>query len=321
MENLKKRMFIELDELGNILSTKPLVASQSVQSLSDGLYVDYKGSDWILEDDFSLLSQKVIYSGQSEKIIISETKSTVNRKTSSIGLTLEYKFLKTAISQAFDTTITESKEFKNEINLSSPEGSDTLYKVYATYKRYDVMLIKNNQIFQSGTVFEIFDKQTIPYTYSSGSTFDPNTVILREPTSVTTPIEGSIWEIIDIREGANNLVTGRSISNGSAQLFNLENNLLVNQFHYTSPSCNELFFVFNINTSGEYIFYTGIAVDIVLYKLSYPTKDKLEKVEIKLADGVNDNYIIRTIPGGNYVLKLSTKNSTSNRYGFIIQKN
>ena len=93
-----------------------------------------------------------------------------------------------------------------------------------------------------------------------------------------------------------------------------------NAFSYTSPSCIELYFIFNITEAGTYVFLTGRAANLALYNLNVNSGDKITKISDSFADNSNDTYIRTSLSGGNYVIKVSTNNDVSNSYYLLIQK-
>ena len=308
-------VFFKTDENGNIISEKNIISRLATNDLDDGLYVMYRGTDWVFGNDNSLLYAKLVQQGQSDRFNQSITQSTQIRQASSIGITLQYEYLKFAITQAYDITISNSVTKTINVDFTSPSG-DTYFKLYATYKRYDVLRIKNRQITHSGTIYEFAGSRTIQKNVPAGqgSAIDTNSLVITEDQCLLTPVDNSIWQIIDSRDG--NLVTGRNDST----IFNLNQNMNFNAFSYTSPSCIELYFIFNITEAGTYVFLTGRAANLALYNLNVNSGDKITKISESLADNSNDTYIRTSLSGGNYVIKVSTNNDISNNYYLLIQK-
>ena len=71
--------------------------------------------------------------GQSDRFNQSITQSTQIRQASSIGITLQYEYLKFAITQAYDITISNSVTKTINVDFTSPSG-DTYFKLYELIK-------------------------------------------------------------------------------------------------------------------------------------------------------------------------------------------
>ncbi len=314
--NFSHAVFFKTDEDGNIVSEKNIITRSITDNLDDGLYVMYRGTDWVFGNDTSLLYAKLVQEGQSDRFNQSITENTEIRRASSTGITFEYEYLKFAITQAFDVTISNSITRTISVDFTSPSG-DTYFKLYATYKRYDVVRVKNGQITHSGTTYEFVGSRTTQKNVPAGQgdTIDTNSLVIAEDQCLLTPVDNSIWQIIDSRDG--NIVTGR---NNDSNIFNLNQNMSFNTFTYTSPSCVELYFIFNITEASTYVFLTGSIVNLTLYSLNINSGDKITKHSESLADNTNDTYISTVLSAGNYVIKLSTNNDISNKYSLQIQK-
>ena len=314
--NFSHAVFFKTDEDGNIVSEKNIITRSITDNLDDGLYVMYRGTDWVFGNDTSLLYAKLVQEGQSDHYTNTFTKQTTSKKTVNMGAEFSYSFLKLAISQAYETTISDSVTKSFTVDFTSPSG-DTYFKLYATYKRYDVVRVKNGQITHSGTTYEFVGSRTTQKNVPAGQgdTIDTNSLVIAEDQCLLTPVDNSIWQIIDSRDG--NIVTGR---NTDSNIFNLNQNMSFNTFTYTSPSCVELYFIFNITEASTYVFLTGSIVNLTLYSLNINSGDKITKHSESLADNTNDTYISTVLSAGNYVIKLSTNNDISNKYSLQIQK-
>lgn len=320
MENLLKpneSVFFKTDDNGNILGEKQIIKTSITDNLEDGMYVMYRGTDWVFGNDASLEYAKLVNQGGSDHFTQSFTKTTETRKSSTTGLELSYKFLKFAVTQAYDITLSDSVTKSFTIDLTSPSG-DTYYKIYLTYRRYDVLRVKNGQLSHSGSIYEFVGSRTVSKNVPAGQggSIDTGSMVIHEDTCLLNPVNDSIWQIIDSREESNNLVVGKQ----GNSIFNLNANMSFNTFTYNSPSCNELYFVFNINEAGNYVFLSGKIVNLDLYKLNVTSRDQITKITSSKANNSSDTYIQQSLQGGNYVIKLSTNNDISNNYNLLIQK-
>lgn len=320
MKDLNKCVMLKTDDEGNIIGKYniPNYSGFNYSDLDDGLYVFYRGTDWVFGNDASLANTAVIYEGESQTYSQSFTKNTEIRKSSSTGITFDFNYVKLAITQAYDVTISDSVTKTVTINQASPKG-DTFYKIYLTYLRYDVIRVKNGQVTHSASTYEFMGGRSVITNVAKGEidSIDTDKLVIKEDKCLLQPVENSMWEIIDNSPNSGNLTVGKDLS---GNIFDLNGNMLADTFTYTSQSCNQLNFVFNISEHGTYVFLTGRAANLGLYTLNLNNKDQITKIDVKKSDNINDTYIKKELQSGNYVLTISTNNDISNEYFILIQK-
>lgn len=312
---------IQTDENGNVIGVENKEINMlqiDFTTLSDGLYVLYRGTDWVFADDGSLVNTALIYEGQSQTFSQSFTKSSSITESSTIGLTFGPSYVKMAITQAYNKTISDSQTQTITINQVSPIGKETLYKIYLTYSRYDVVRIQDGQKTHSATTYEFMGGRAmvVEVNKGQGGAIDTNALIIREDKCLLQEVNDSIWQIVDSTPNMNILTTGKN-ANG---IFNLNNNMIFNNYNYRSPNCSKLNFIFNISEAGQYLFYVGKVVNLDLSKLNVESREQITRIELKKADGVNDNYILKYLEGGNYVITLSNDANLVNSYSLLVQK-
>ncbi len=319
--NIKSVVMLNTDENGNIigksnLDINPLGIDYS--KLEDGLYVLYRGTDWVFGNDGSLVNTAVIYDGQSQEFSQTFTKSTSIKNSSSTSLNIDTNYIKFAITQAYDVTITDTVTKTVKINQVSKPGKDTFYKIYLTYLRYDVVRVKKGKATHASSVYEFMGGRAVITEVEKGQigSIDTEKLVIKEDTCLLQEVNNSIWQIIDSTPNTGFLTTGRE----GGKIFKLNSNMNFNTFQYSSPTCKQLNFIFNIEQAGDYVFLVGKAANLGLYSLNIESRDQMTKIETKQCDNLNDTYIKRFLEGGNYVLTVSADNDSNNNYSVLIQK-
>ncbi len=320
MKELTNCVMLKTDNEGNIVGKHSVenISNFDYSNLEDGLYVFYRGTDWVFGNDASLVNTAVIYEGESQTYSQSFTKNTEVRKASSTGITFDLNYIQLAITQAYDVTISDAVTKTVTINQTSPIG-DTFYKIYLTYSRYDVVRIKNGQTTHSASTYEFMGGRSVITNVPKGQigTIDTEKLVIKEDKCLLNAVEDSMWQIIDNSPNVGNLNIGRE---SGGKIFDLNANMSFGTFTYNSPSCNQLNFIFNISEHGTYVFLTGRAANLDLYTLNENNRDQITKIDSKKSDNINDTYIKRELKSGNYVLTISTNNDVNNQYSLLIQK-
>lgn len=322
MEDFKGLVMLHLDEKGNLIGkeTKDVgLFGIDYTKFHDGLYVQYRGTDWVFGNDGSLANTALILEGQSQVFSQSFTKTTSIQETSSIGVTFGPSYVKLAISQAYNKTVADSVTKTVTINQTSPIGKETFYKIYLTYARFDVVKVKNGQAAVSATTYEFLGGRAtiVQVDKGQGESIDTNALVIREDKCLLPEVTDSIWQIVDNTPNTGILTTGRD----GTKIFDLNKQMIFGTFQYMSPSCTKLNFIFNVRDAGNYLIYVGPIVNIDLSDLNINDRDQITRIEFKKADGVNDNYLIKYLEGGkNYVLSLDTDTSHSGSYALLLQK-
>lgn len=313
---------LHLDERGNVIGKETKMVDSRVvdySQLADGLYVQYRGTDWVFGNDASLVNTALIDEGQSQVYSQSFTRNTSIQETSTVGVTFGPSYVKFAITQAYNKTISDSVTKTVTINQTSPIGKETFYKIYLTYARFDVVKVKNGQPFISATTYEFMGGRAVVVTVDKGQgdNIDTDALVIREDKCLLAEVTDSIWQIIDNTPDMGIVTTGKD----GSRIFDLNSNMILGTLQYTSPSCTKLNFVFYVRDAGNYLFYAGPIVNLDLCNLNENSRDQLTRIEFKKADGVNDNYIVKYLEGGkSYVLSLDTDTSYSGSYSLLIQK-
>ncbi|CEN86361.1 enterotoxin [Paraclostridium sordellii] len=316
-----KIVMLKTDENGNILGKLNEEVSTTAidySKLSDGLYVLYRGTDWVFGNDGSLVNTALIYEGQSQVFSQNFTKTTEIKDSSSTGVTFGPEYVKIAITQAYEKTISDSTTKEVTINQTSPMGKETFYKIYLTYARYDVVRLEGGKATHSATTYEFMGGRSVitQVEKGQGSSIDTSKLVIKEDTCLLQEVNDSIWQIVDNTPNMNISTIGRDGSN----IFDLNKNMNFNTFSYNSPSCSKFNFIFKIREAGTYLFYVGNVVNLDFCKLNIEARDQVSRIQFKKADGVNDNYIKMFVEGGNYVLTLTNNLGAVNSYPLLIQK-
>lgn len=79
MEDFNELVMLHLDEDGNVTGkeTKDVgLFGIDYTKFNDGLYVQYRGTDWVFGNDGSLVNTALIYEGQSQAYSQTFTKTT-----------------------------------------------------------------------------------------------------------------------------------------------------------------------------------------------------------------------------------------------------
>ncbi|WP_338557601.1 enterotoxin [Paraclostridium sordellii] len=319
MENIIK---LNLDDNGNIINKEFLnIDPKTIDytKLTDGLYVAYRGTDWVFGNDGSLEVSSWVTENTPQAFSKSLTHTTSIREASSAGLTFGPSYVKLAITQAYDKTITDTVTKQVTLNMTTKPGTETFYKVYSTYLRFDVVRVSNGEETHSATTYEFAGVRATSVTVDAGqsATVDTNKLVIREDSCLMNPVDDSIWQIIDTTPELDILTTGRK----GTDIFDLNKNMIFNSFNYMSPSCDRLNFIFKITEAGTYVFYVGNVVNLDLSTLNINARDQITRMEFRPADGVNNNYIMKYMEGGNYVLSLEAPSiASAHPFDLLIQK-
>lgn len=288
--------------------------SISLENLPNGVYCLFRGNDWVFGNDGSLLYSKRINQGGSEHYSESYTKTTSIQKNSSTSLTFDFNYIKLAVTQAFNKTITDSVTKTITVDLDSPSG-DTYYKIYATYTRYDVVRVKNNKVIDNGTLFEFIGSYTLKKNVSVGEEINQSELFVKETKCMTTEVDNIIWEIVD----KDNLTTGQSENNPS-EIFDINKNLIGSTLVYRSPKCRALNFIFKVSEAGTFVMMGSAVTMLTLYNYDINANNQISRLETVNSDGVNSTYIKRYIQAGVYMLKVESTLDIEDSFQILFQK-
>ncbi|MFR7993324.1 MAG: enterotoxin [Clostridium sp.] len=286
----------------------------SLESLPNGVYCLFRGNDWVFGNDGSLLYSKRINQGGTEHYSESYTKTTSIQRNSSTSVTFDFNYIKLAVTQAFNKTITDSVTKTITVDLDSPSG-DTYYKIYATYTRYDVVRVKNNMVIDNGSLFEFIGSYTLKKNVAAGEEINQSELFIEETKCMTTEVDNIIWEIMD----KDNLTTGQSQNNPN-EIFDLNNNLIGSSLIYRSPNCKALNFIFKISEAGRFVMIGSSVTMLTLYNYDVNANNQISRLETVNSDGVNSTYIQRYMQAGVYMLKVESTLDIEGSFEILFQK-
>lgn len=128
-------------------------ASNSL-NLQDGTYLIDRGDGWVLGNDSSFVESQIASAGESTKLMKGKTLGTITNIMvgSSIGIGLES--VKLAVEAAYGHSIVKEDNLVAGFNLTAPITENVYAKTYITFKRYDMIEIRNRSIYGYTSTYE-----------------------------------------------------------------------------------------------------------------------------------------------------------------------
>ncbi len=295
-------------------TNSPVRVQNTNEVLHDGVYVLDKGDGWILGES-SFLSSQILNPGETGTFSQSVTKSrefSVN-VSFSVGFTLD--FVEASVEYGFGITIGEESTIEKSVSTTADSDEYVYYKVYATYRKYQVLRVAHGQLVDDGSIYKLtgiwLSKTSAP---TREGINQASLLETGERCILTIPSSSVEREILDLAAATESI----NLTDG------LNLNPFGNLYSWTSngsyPWTKKLNLNITITDSGQrYRILASKTVDFSLYSNNM---NNLVRLSESLGDGTNEHYVDISLDAGQYVLamKANTSYSGNYNYGIIFQK-
>lgn len=241
---------IELnDKKQDIKSVKDINLNSKSLNLSDGTYLIDRGYGWVMGNDASFLDSGFANPGETVKIQRGKMVGTEHSIIAGVGTVFDLKLVKLAVELAYEHTIADETDIAVGFSLKAPSNKNLYVKTYTTYRRFDMIEIKNGSLVGHSSTYEANGTWAKRVIYNTGETVDQNA--LKE--KVTRNVLGEP-EAIDIKNSISvkgsdhikNLDILINSSSNSLELVNRSNTKIHPRF-----SSNDYFSIKLLNEFGE----------------------------------------------------------------------
>lgn len=188
-------------------------------NINDGTYLIDRGYGWIMGNDASFLDSGFANPGETIKIQRGKMVGTEHNIIAGSVANFDLKVVKLAIELSYEHTISDETDISVGFNLKAPSNKNLYVKTYATYRRFDMIEVKNGSLIGHSTTYEANGTWAKRVLYNPGEIVDQNA--LKE--KVTRNVLGEP-ELIDIKNSIN--VKGLDYINNLDILINSNNNSL-----------------------------------------------------------------------------------------------
>lgn len=316
-KDAKRVVALKLNSKNDLIKeTKQNVNLKSIDpnNLGDGVYAISKGLGWILPDEnpSSIISTLIVSSGTTGTI--SETKEISTSITTSItgsaGFTTE--FVTSSIEVSFSIEVTNSNSIAVSLEKECPDDKKMFWKVYATFARYDVIVVKNKQITDQSSVYipkGYYEKVLI---VNQDETLDQSSLVQDKAECVIGESE-IIKEIVD--------KTAIRVPNDGWSMLPLNDSMINNLFVLnTNPvqlgKVINIFFL--VQEAGNYLIQSMMNTNMTLYKVDTVNSSVITRVcDLKGEDGVTSELVedLETTP---YMLKIKANIESADAYSHVV---
>lgn len=310
--NLNPLMFENASEVLLISkdSKAPMKISNINSNLSDGLYVIDKGDGWILGES-SVVSSQILNPNETGTFSQSLTKSkevSINVNFS-VGFTSE--FIQSSVEYGFGITIGEQNTIERSVSTTAGPNEYVYYKVYATYRKYQVIRISHGNVSDDGSIYKLTGVWLSKTSADSLSNINQGLLIeTGERCILTLPPKDIEKEILDLAAATENLnLTNALNSNPGGNFYSWSS---ANSYPWTKKVNLHL----TITSTGQkYRILASKIVDFTIYSNNF---NNLIKLQESLGNGLNDHYIDINLDAGQYVLVMKSNSSYSGNYPYSI---
>lgn len=282
--------------------------------LTDGVYVIDKGDGWILGEP-SVITSQILNPGETGSFSQSITKSREYSISVSVSVGFTLDFISASVELGFGVTIGEESTIERSVSTTAGDNEYVYYKVYATYRKYEVLRVTHGQLTDDGSIYKLTGIWLSKTSASSLAGIDQSSLLeTGERCILTIPSSEVEKEILDIDAATESL----NLTNA------LNTTVLGNLYDWRStgyyPWTKKLNLNLTISANGErYRISVSKTVDFVIYSNNY---GNLVKLSQSLGDGTNDHYVDISLNAGEYVLaiKANTQYSGEYQYAVLFQK-
>lgn len=292
----------------------PIRVQTTATELTDGVYVIDKGDGWILGES-SVITSQILNPGETGTFSQSITKSREYSITISVSVGFTLDFIEASVELGFGVTIGEESTIERSVSTTAGDNEYVYYKVYATYRKYEVIRVTHGQLTDDGSIYKLTGIWLSKTSAATLAGIDQSSLIeTGERCILTIPSSEVEKEILDLAAATESLNLTNALN--SSPLGNLYDWRSTGSYPWT----RKLNLNLTISASGErYRILVSKSVDFILYSNNY---GNLVKLSQSLGDGTNDHYVDVSLNAGQYVLamKANTQYSGEYQYAVLFQK-
>ena len=157
-------------------------------NLQDGTYLIDRGDGWVLGNDESFVESQFGGPGEYTRLSKGKTVGTIQQVMSGTGVSLDLNKVKLAVQASYGRTIVKEDNLIAGFGLICPKDKNIYAKTYITYRRYDMIKIKNDSLDGYTSTYEPNGTWLKYVLYDDGELVDQNALkekvcrnVLNEP--------------------------------------------------------------------------------------------------------------------------------------------
>lgn len=180
---------IELDDKKQeVKSVEDVNTKSRILNLDDGTYLIDRGHGWVLGGDTSFIESGLANPGGYLRIMKGRVVGTEHFTLKGGGVEYGLPIIKRMVQSAYLHSIEDEVDMKIGFEMTAPPDKNLYVKTYATYRRFDMIEVKDKIIAAQSSTYEPTGTWAKYVTYNQGETVDQNALkeriernVLNEP--------------------------------------------------------------------------------------------------------------------------------------------